>query len=258
MAARARGKKKPKALRVAPLMGPARSPAADRAALNELARELMQETVETLTESGLSKAEQRRAFRHATSGKKQKHRPAKLAMQRSLALSELLTHWQRDKRYTDQHGVPKVLAIAGSGVSLTSLAKKFVPDMRVSEVVAAIVRHGEVIRMKGERVALLGTGLIVPPKTKEHTLAHITLGNQRLKAAISQNSSLPENWKNRGLMQRFVFGKLSPAAFERWSLEVRAELQRVIASLDSDLKHRTQSDRRAKDSGVGIFVFRDE
>ena len=235
-----------------------RSPEADRGVLLEVARELMQETVQTLTNAGLSRQEQLRAFKLGASGNKLKHRPAQLALQRSLALSELLTHWQRDKRYTDQHGAPKVLAITGKGASLASLARKFVPDMRVTDVVAAIVQHGEVIRMKGERVALLGTTLIVPPKTAELTLAQLTLGIQRLKSAMLQNVSLPDGQKNRGALQRFVSGKLSPAAFEAWSLGVRAELQRLIYSLDAGLKDRTTGNRNAKDSGVGIFVFRDE
>jgi hypothetical protein len=234
------------------------SPNTDQAALFQVARELMQEILQSLTDAGLSRQEQLSVFKLAVSAKKVKHRPAKLALRRSLALSELMTHWQQDKRYTDQHGAPKVLSISGKGVSLASLAKKFVPDMRVGDVVTAIVRHGEVIRMKGERVALLGTSLIIPPKTKELTLAQITLGIQRLKAAILQNASLPETFKNRGMLQRFVFGKLSPAVFEGWSLEVRAELQRVIHSLDAGLKDRASSHRDAKDSGVGIFVFRDE
>jgi len=218
----------------------------------------MQETLQTLTDSGLSRQEMARAFKLAGSRKKVKHRPAKLALQRSLALSELLTHWQRDKRYTDQHGAPKVLPVAGRGVSLASLARKFVPDMRVNDVVTAIVRHGEVIRMKGERVALLGTTLIVPPKTTELTLAQLTLGIQRLKGAILQNVAMPDTEKGRGVVQRFVSGKLSPGVFEGWSLEVRAELHRLIYSLDAGLKDRTTGNRNAKDSGVGIFVFRDE
>jgi Family of unknown function (DUF6502) len=230
----------------------------DRAVLLEVARELMQDTLQTLADAGLSQKEQLHVFKLAASPKKLKHRPAKLALRRLYALSDLMTHWQRDKRYTDQHGAPKVLSIAGRGATLTSLAKKFVPDMRVSEVVTAIVRHGEVIRMKGDRVALLGTALIIPPKTQELTLAQLTLGIQRIKAAILQNASLPETLKNRGVLQRFVFGKLSPAVFEGWSLEVRAELQRVIHSLDAGLKDRASSHRDARDSGVGIFVFRDE
>lgn len=233
-------------------------PAGDRAVLLHVARELMQETLAMLDESDLTREERARIYKLASSGRRLQGRPARIALQRSSALAELLTHWQRDKRYTDAYGTPKVLRVKGRGATLATLAKHFVPDMPLREVVPAIVRHGEVIRMKGERVALLGTSMIVPPKTSELTLALLTLGIQRLKSAILRNVSLPPTVKNRGSLQRFVTGRLQPEAFDEWSREVRPQLQRLIYTLDSGLKSKSTRARDAQDSGVAMFVFRDE
>ena len=64
-------------------------------------------------------------------------------MERISGIADLLSSWRRDRRYVDPDGSPRVLPIKGKGASLQSLARKFVPDMSVSEVLAAITRHGE-------------------------------------------------------------------------------------------------------------------
>ncbi|HEY0747362.1 MAG TPA: DUF6502 family protein [Steroidobacteraceae bacterium] len=232
--------------------------AGDRAVLLAVAREFLQVASDALSQLGVSRQDQQLAFRLATRGKKLNNRPAKRALERSYAVSDLLTHWQHDKRYTDQHGAPKVLPVNGKGVTLATLAKKFAPDMQVNEVLTAIVRHGEALRLKGDKVALLGTTLIVLPKTAELTLASITVGTQRLIRSILQNNLLPENQKNLGLVQRFVADKLDDAQFARWSREVRPELQKCIQSINARLRLAKSRSPKAKDSGVGIFVYRDE
>ena len=46
------------------------------------------------------------------------------------------------------------------GVSLESLAKKFVPDMSLNEVLVAITRHGEATVYQRDKVALVGGSVL--------------------------------------------------------------------------------------------------
>ncbi len=83
------------------------------------------------------------------------------------AIADLLSSWRRDRRYVDPDGSPRVLPIKGKGASLETLARKFVPEMSVSEVLAAITRHGEATAYRGDKVALVGGSVLLTPKTAE-------------------------------------------------------------------------------------------
>jgi hypothetical protein len=230
----------------------------NRTALRIVAQEFHQLVAEAMTQSGLSAKEQVDAFRRAMSGKKVVARPAKQLLERSYAVADLLSYWQKNKRYTDSVGAPRVLPIHGKGTTLESLAHRFVPDMRVSEVVTSIVRHGEVVRLKGNKVALVGTILLVTPRTPELTLATVTLAAQRLVRCILHNQALPEGQKGRGHLQRYASGDLTPLEFAQWLYESRPELQKQIMANESSLRLADSKRRKGKTSGVGIFVFRDE
>jgi hypothetical protein len=231
----------------------------DRAALQTVAQELCQLMVSAMTETGLSRQEQFEAFGRAMSRKKTSGRVAKTLLERSHAVADLLSYWQKNERYIDKEGAPRVLPIRGRGATLESLARQFVPDMPVSEVVTAIVRHGEVARLKGDRVALVGTIMLVTPSTPELTLAAVTLNAQRLIGTILYNSSLPQ--KQRGTLghfQRYSTGELTQGEFNEWLHRVRPELQKYTVGSESSLRLADGKRPRGKSSGVGIFVFRDK
>jgi monoamine oxidase len=254
-------KSKKKAIRVrvqgdTPLAPP--SEAGDRAALLTVAQEFQQLVAEAMNGSGVSPQEQLLAFRRAQSGKKILARPAKRLLERSYAVADLLSYWQKNKRYTDKIGAPRVLPIHGKGATLESLARRFVPEMRVSDVVTSIVRHGEVVRLKDNKVALVGTIVLLTPKTPELTLATITLAAQRLVRCILHNTALPEGQKGAGHFQRYAMGDLTPIEFTQWLFESRPALQKQIMASESSLRLADSRRRKGKTSGVGMFVFRDE
>lgn len=230
----------------------------DRAALQSVAQELCQIMVSAMTETGLSRQAQSEAFGRALSGKKRSGRVAKMLLERSHAVADLLSYWQKNERYIDKEGLPRVLPIRGRGTTLERLARQFVPDMSVSEVVTAIVRHGEVVRMPGDRVALVGTIMLVTPSTPELTLAAVTLNAERLIRTILFNSALPQ--KRRGTLghfQRYITGELTQREFNEWLHRVRPELQKYAVGSESSLRLADGKRPRGKSSGVGIFVFRD-
>ena len=230
----------------------------NRADLLNVAQELQHLIAEAMTQSGVTKKEQHEAFRRSIASTKIKGRPAKLLLERSHAVADLLSYWQKNERYLDKLAVPRVLPIRGRGATLESLARQFVPDMPVHEVVTAIVRHGEVARLMGDKVALVGTIMLVTPKTPELTLAAITLSAQRLVRTILHNASLPERKKGRGRFQRFAMGELTAQEFVEWLHRVRPDLQKYTMGTEASLRLADSKRRKGKSSGVGIFVFRDE
>jgi hypothetical protein len=230
----------------------------DRTDLRRVALELAQVSVEAMGRSGLSTKEQEDAFLGAMRQKRSPGRTAKMLLERSHAIGDMLSYWQKNERYVDQHGEPRVLPVRGKGTTLETLARRFVPDMRVSEVVTAIVRHGEVQRLKGNKVALLGTIMLLTPKTPELTLAAVTLGVQRLAGTILHNNALPEGEKHRGHFQRYASGELTEREFREWLKRVPPELQKSAAGAESTLRLADSKRRKGKSSGVGIFIFRDE
>src|ERR1700692_4185149 len=114
-----------------------------RELLLQLAQELQEMTIESMEGLGLSRKEQMVTYRRASRGVGSKERPSTRLMERSSAIADLLSSWRRDKRYVQADGSPRVLPVHGKGASLETLARKFVPEMSVREVLAAIARHGE-------------------------------------------------------------------------------------------------------------------
>ena len=232
---------------------------ADRRDLYTVAQELCQVMAEAMTQTGLSKKEQREVFRRAITQKTTSDRAAKTLLGRSHAVADLLSYWQKNERYVDSEGSPRVLPIRGRGATLESLARRFVPDMRVGDLVTAIVRHGEVLRVKGDKVALVGTIMLVTPSTPELTLAAVTLNAQRLVRTILYNHSLPERQRaTRGHFQRYATGVLTAQEFKQWLPRIRPDLQKYTAASESSLRLADSKRPRGKRSGVGIFIFRDK
>jgi hypothetical protein len=131
--------------------------------------------------------------------------------------------------------------------------------MRVGDLVTAIVRHGEVLRVKGDKVALVGTIMLVTPSTPALTLAAVTLNAQRLVRTILYNSSLPERQRGtRGHFQRYATGVLTAQEFKQWLPRVKPDLQKYTAGSESSLRLADSKRPRGKMSGVGIFIFRDK
>ncbi len=129
--------------------------------LLKLAQELQQMMIESMEGLGLSRQEQMGTYRRASKGVGSKERPSTRLMERTSAISDLLSSWRRDRRYVDAAGSPRVLPINGKGASLETLARKFVPEMSVSEVLAAITRHGEATAYRGDKVALVGGSVVL-------------------------------------------------------------------------------------------------
>jgi hypothetical protein len=228
--------------------------------LLELAQEFQQMTIESMEQFGVSRQQQMIAYRHALRGLGSKELPSRRLLENTYAIAHLLRSWRHDRRYIDAHGSPRVLPIRGKGATLEALARKHVPKMPLSEVVAAITRHGEATAYRGDTVALLGGSAVLAPKTAEMMFAHLVTRIRRITKTLVHNASVPEGTKGLGRFERHVFGALSESEFKEFARMMRPQLQDLCDRADSGLglANRKKAGRQRKTSGLSIFVFRDD
>jgi hypothetical protein len=230
-----------------------------RELLLKLAQELQQMMIESMEGLGLSRQEQMVTYRRSSKGAGRKERPSTRLMERTSAIADLLSSWRRDRRYLAPNGSPRVLSIKGNGASLETLARKFVPEMSVSDVVTAITRHGEATTYQGDKVALVGGSVVLTPKTAEMMLALLVTRIRRVSKTLLHNASLPEGSKGLGRFERHVFGVLSEREFNEYKRVMRSQLQDLCDRAEAGLELAAdKKGRNRKACGIGIFVFRDD
>jgi hypothetical protein len=230
-----------------------------RELLLKLAQEYQQMNIESMEGLGLSRKEQMVTYRRASKGVGRKHRPSTRLMGRMSGIADLLSSWRRDPRYLQPDGSPRVLSIHGKGASLATLARKFVPQMSVSEVLAAITRHGEATAYRGDKVALVGGSVVLTPKTAEMALALLVNRVRRVSQTLLYNASLPEGSKEHSRFERHVFGVLSEREFNEYARVMRTRLQDFCDFAESGLELAAdKKGRKRKACGIGIIVFRDD
>ena len=144
--------------------------------MSDLLRELFLVFSDIAVEFGTSRRDQGRVLRRALTSRG-RPRQSRALMRNIQAVGDLLTTWRRDKRYTRNDGSPRVLPIYGSGATLESLVRKFAPKMTVSEVVRTICAQAEATVTKDNKVALMGAGVILHPKTMDGNVSDLDLAH---------------------------------------------------------------------------------
>ena len=215
--------------------------------------ELLRSSFDVMTELGLTDEEQQEALVRAQKSRRDSG-ASKQMLERSHALGDLLSHWQKNRPFVDARENPKVLPIRGRGATLETLARRFVPGMRLTEVVKAITRYSEVRRIKRNKVALVGTILMLIPKTPDLTLAAVTLGFQRLSRTVVHNS---RHSQERGHFQRYAASRMTAREFSEWLERAKPRLQQQLVETETGMTRGSKSGR-GKDTGVALFIFRDE
>jgi Family of unknown function (DUF6502) len=186
-------------------------------------------------------------------------RPSEPIMKVNYGIAMLLNHWRNDKHYQRPEGTPRVLSIRGKGASFETLAHTFVPKMRLDELIDMVCENAEVTRLKGGKIALVGSPVMMTPKVPEITLASLVLRLRRLTGTVLHNASLPA--KSKGRFERIVTGELTEREFREFAQSVRQPMQGLCDRVDAGIRQprpvRTaRGEGRA--CGVGLYVYRDD
>src|SRR5271170_7058088 len=124
-----------------------------------------------LGEFGMTRVQQRQALERSGLLKTSPNVSGRI-LRVQLGVGEILLEWSRKAPYLDSEGKPRVLSITGPGATFESLARRFLPNMPLEEIVALACENSEVVTRPGNRIALLGSILVKLGESREKYLAH--------------------------------------------------------------------------------------
>ncbi len=234
-------------------------PPTDSRLIVDLLKEMHHIVLDTAAELGVSAKDRRRAIQLALKEPK-RSRPSEATMRSNQGVATILNRWRNEKRFLQPDGTPRVLPIEGKGVTLETLARRFVPQMALSEVADLICENAEVTRLKGNKIALIGSPVMMTQKTPEVTLAALIMRIRRLTETIIYNATIPAYVIGTGRFERVVWGELSDKEFQAFSQSVRQQLQDVCDRVDEGVRPPMLSRKRRAMNicGLGLYVFKDD
>jgi hypothetical protein len=223
-----------------------------------LLRELHQLVLDTGAELGVSPEDAHRAVWDAVNDPS-RDRLSAATMRSNEGLADMLHRWRNERRYRRPDGTPRVIPIKGKGVTLESLARRFVPAMPFPSVVEELCNCAEVARLDGDRVALIGSSVMMTQKTPEYVLASLIVRLRRLRENALVNAAVPLK-RADGWFDRVVTGVFTGQEFEAFSKDARRHLQLTCDRIDHRLKPPgdAKPGKGMRVGGFGVYVFRDD
>jgi hypothetical protein len=173
-------------------------------------------------------------------------------------LGAILLEWSREPEYLDDAGLPRVLAIRGPEGTFESLAQRFLPNMRLQDVVTMACETTEVAVRPGARIALLGSIMVSHVKSPERALAFAVTQIDQLLQTTVHNFVTNRTGRGAGRMQRIVKGVIARGEFDDFMSELRPQiydlLMRVEAAAENHRPKNAKALRSATAVSVGVYV----
>ena len=209
-----------------------------------------------LGEFGVTRAQQRRALERSALLRSAPKVSGRI-LRTGFGVGEILLEWSRKAPYLDSEGKPRVLAVSGPGATFESLARRFLPNVSLEEVVSLACENSEVVTRPGNRIALLGSILVKLGDSREKYLAHAVRQIDQLLQALLHNWHSQHKSTDRGRMERMVTGVISRANFEAFMGELRPQIYDLLLRVDSSIERnqpKTARGLRAA-SAVSVSVY---
>ena len=229
----------------------------DRTLIVELLKEMHHLVLDAAGELGVSMEDAKRALALAAEDSR-RSRPSEPIMKVNYGIAILLNHWRNDQRYQRAEGTPRVLSIRGKGATFETLARTFVPNVKFSELIDTVCENAEVTRLRGGKIALVGSPVMMTPKTLEITLASLALRLRRLTGTVVHNASLPAKDKSNGRFERIVTGEMTEREFRDFSQSGRQPMQDLCDRVDAGIRQPKPARSARGSCGVGLYVYRDD
>lgn len=236
----------------------ARATLSGRAALEALALELYGVIRAALKKYGLSPAAQKKFFAQSQRRSNIKQVSVELLGQ-IRPLSDLLTTWFEELPYVDSVGAPRVLKVEGQGATFEALARRFLPGVPLTDVVALACRTANVGTLPGGRIALYGDAMVNLRRSRDGVLAQNILHVRQIFDTCLYNAQRDPDDDKPGRQERIVTHVLSAMEFEKFQGEVRGQLHDLCERFDRLLKSAAERSTRQKQprgqAGIGIYVY---
>jgi Family of unknown function (DUF6502) len=190
---------------------------------------------------------------------------AKLAsgalLYRYAGLAELISAWHDEAPYLDAHGKPRVLDIRGRGATFERLARRYLPNDPVKDVIELACHTASVGLVPGGRIAFYGDILVNSSGSPEIVLAQAIRHVKQIVDTCLYNIRKPAGAAVRGRLERMVRGVINAKDFEKFDRTIRPQLHDLCERVDRFLKSSGKKVRRGKQgigtAGMGIYLFFD-
>jgi len=222
-------------------------------AAEDLAAELYTVVRLALGEFGVTRAQQRRALERSGALKTSPNVSGRI-LRAQLGVGEILLEWSRKAPYLDSEGKPRVLLIAGPGATFESLARRFLPNLLLKQIVALACENSEVLIRPGNRIALMGSILVKPGDTREKYLAHAIRQIDQLLQTLLHNWRVKLNSTEKGRMERVVIGVISRANFKPFMDELRPQIYDLLLRVDSSIERNQPKTARSLRAATAVSV----
>ena len=239
---------------------PGRARLPEKTPLEPLALELYGVVRAALTKYGLSASEQKRLFArtHRSSAVKRVSGPV---LHQFRGLGDLISTWLEEMPYVDEAGKPKVLNIQGRGATFESLARQFLPQKPLADVVALACGNANVGTLPGGRIALYGDTMVDVSKNREVAMAQTILHIKQIFETCLHNVQTARDDAALGRLERIVDHVISAEDFEKFQKAIRPQLhdmcERVDRLLRSSASRRPQGKKKMGSAGIGLYVYYD-
>ena len=243
-----------------PLTRLARSRGAGRPSVTQTSEDLAVEFYTlvrlALGELGVTRAQQRRALERSRRLKTPPNVSGGI-LRAQLGVAEILLEWSRKAPYLDSEGRPRVLSIAGPGATFESLARRFLPNISLEEVVALACENSEVVTRPGNRIALLGSILVKLGDSREKYFAHAIRQIDQLLQTLLHNWRAQRSSAEQARMERVVIGLISRTNLKAFTAELRPQIYDLLLRVDSSIeRNQPQTARRLRDAtAVSVSVY---
>jgi hypothetical protein len=202
---------------------------------------------------GLTRAEQRRALERSWHLRAAPHVSGPL-LRDALSLSALLLEWSRSPQYVDAKGTPRVLAIRGPGDTFETLARQFLPNLPLNNVIDMACATTEVYKLPKDRIALVGDSMVNLARSNERSLAHAVRQTDQLLETSIHNAKLKPHQLAQGRMQRLVIGVISRAEWQDLMQELRPQIGDLLARVESFVERRRPRNRKELKAATAVSV----
>lgn len=213
-----------------------------------------------LLEHGLSASAQKRLFArsHRSSSVKRVSGPV---LEQFRGLGDLISTWLEQIPYVDDAGKPKVLEIEGPGATFESLARQFLPQKPLADVVALACGNADVGTLPGGRIALLGDTMVNVAKNREVAIAQTVLHVKQIFETCLYNIQRAREGAVSRRLERIVEHALSAEDFERFQEAIGPQLHDFCERVDRLLRSSSKKPPRGKikisSAGVGLYLYYD-
>jgi hypothetical protein len=236
------------------------SVSASESQLEPLALELFGVVRNALAKYGLTPAKQRRLFERTLRDSSVRGASGALLHQ-FRSLGELISTWFQEMPYVDATGKPRVLKIEGRGATFESLARQFLPEMPLAQVVDLACRYASIGTLPGGRIALYGDMMVNLARNSESALAETISHIKQIFGTCLHNVQTVDDAAAVGRSERLVYHVISAEDFEKFQVAIRPQIhdlcERVDRLLKSSVKRASRRRAKAGLAGIGIYVYYD-